>query len=159
DVDRLHVRVAAVHGAAGLRGARADTGVVPRGLRRSRGTRLADVPLGDPAAGATWRRGGIDLHLRPDSPRLHHARTDRRLELGHDRNDRVPELLDQPPVRGGFRRDPAGNHGRLPARRPTAGSVRGTVTGRGTHISLAVWSTLVVAFLWIPIVIIALYAF
>ena len=36
---------------------------------------------------------------------------------------------------------------------------RGPVTGRGTRISLAVWSVLVIAFLWIPIVIIALYAF
>jgi putative spermidine/putrescine transport system permease protein len=33
------------------------------------------------------------------------------------------------------------------------------MTGRSTRISLAVWSTLVIAFLWIPIVIIALYAF
>ena len=30
---------------------------------------------------------------------------------------------------------------------------------RGTHISLAIWSALVIAFLWIPLVIIALYAF
>jgi putative spermidine/putrescine transport system permease protein len=33
------------------------------------------------------------------------------------------------------------------------------VTTRGTRISLAIWSGLVIAFLWIPIVIIALYAF
>jgi putative spermidine/putrescine transport system permease protein len=33
------------------------------------------------------------------------------------------------------------------------------VTGRGARISLAVWSALVIAFLWIPLVIIALYAF
>jgi putative spermidine/putrescine transport system permease protein len=33
------------------------------------------------------------------------------------------------------------------------------VTGRGTRISLAVCSALVIAFLWIPLVIIALYAF
>jgi putative spermidine/putrescine transport system permease protein len=33
------------------------------------------------------------------------------------------------------------------------------VTTRGTRISLVVWSALVIAFLWIPIVIIALYAF
>jgi putative spermidine/putrescine transport system permease protein len=33
------------------------------------------------------------------------------------------------------------------------------VTTRGTRISLAIWSALVIAFLWIPIVIIALYAF
>ena len=33
------------------------------------------------------------------------------------------------------------------------------MTGRGTRISLAVWSVLVIAFLWIPLVIIALYAF
>ena len=33
------------------------------------------------------------------------------------------------------------------------------MTGRGTRISLAIWSVLVIAFLWIPIVIIALYAF
>ena len=30
---------------------------------------------------------------------------------------------------------------------------------RSTRISLAVWTTLVIAFLWIPLVIIALYAF
>jgi putative spermidine/putrescine transport system permease protein len=33
------------------------------------------------------------------------------------------------------------------------------VTTRGTRISLAVWSAFVIAFLWIPLVIIALYAF
>jgi putative spermidine/putrescine transport system permease protein len=33
------------------------------------------------------------------------------------------------------------------------------VTTRGARISLAVWSALVIAFLWIPIVLIALYAF
>jgi putative spermidine/putrescine transport system permease protein len=33
------------------------------------------------------------------------------------------------------------------------------VTGRSTRISLAIWSALVIAFLWIPIIIIALYAF
>jgi len=33
------------------------------------------------------------------------------------------------------------------------------VSGRGTRISLGVWSSLVIAFLWIPLVIIALYAF
>jgi putative spermidine/putrescine transport system permease protein len=33
------------------------------------------------------------------------------------------------------------------------------VTTRGTRISLAIWSGLVIAFLWIPLVIIALYAF
>jgi putative spermidine/putrescine transport system permease protein len=32
-------------------------------------------------------------------------------------------------------------------------------TGRGTRISLAVWSMLVILFLWIPLVVIALYAF
>ena len=33
------------------------------------------------------------------------------------------------------------------------------MTGRSTRISLAIWSVLVIAFLWIPLVIIALYAF
>ncbi len=33
------------------------------------------------------------------------------------------------------------------------------MTQRGTRISLAVWTALVIAFLWIPLVIIALYAF
>src|SRR5206468_2979341 len=159
DVDRLHVRLAAVHGPADLRSARANTGLVPRGLRRSRCARLADVPLGGPAAGATRRRGGIDLHVRTDARRLHHAGAHRRHELGHDRNDRLPKLLHQSPVRRGLCSDPDGHHGRLPADRPTAGSVRGLVTGRGTRISLAVWSVLVIAFLWIPLAIIALYAF
>jgi len=33
------------------------------------------------------------------------------------------------------------------------------VTGRSTRLSLAIWSALVIAFLWIPLVIIVLYAF
>lgn len=33
------------------------------------------------------------------------------------------------------------------------------MTSRGTRISLGIWSALVIAFLWIPLVIIALYAF
>ena len=56
-----------------LCGARADPGLVPRGLRGSRRARLADVPLGDPAARAARRRGGLDLHVRADARRLHHA--------------------------------------------------------------------------------------
>ena len=44
DVDRLLVRLAAVHDPAGLRGARADPAELPRGLGRSRRPRLADVP-------------------------------------------------------------------------------------------------------------------
>jgi putative spermidine/putrescine transport system permease protein len=33
------------------------------------------------------------------------------------------------------------------------------MSGRGTRLSLALWSALVIAFLWIPLVLIALYAF
>src|SRR5262249_39550062 len=158
-VDRLLVRLAAVHGAAGVRGARADSGVVPRGLGRSRRTQLADVPLRDPAAVAAGTGRRLDLHVRSDPRRLHLPRPRWRHGLQGDRELRRGQFRDQPPVRGGLCRDPDGGHGRLPADRAAAGSVRGAMTTRGARISLAVWSVLVIAFLWIPLVIIALYAF
>ena len=73
DVDRLHVHLAAVHDPADLRGARADPGLVPRGLRRPRRPRLDDLPPRDPAAGAARGRRRLDLHLLADARRLHHA--------------------------------------------------------------------------------------
>ena len=42
--------------------------------RRPRRARAADVPVGDPAARAAGRDRRLDLHLRADPRRLHHAR-------------------------------------------------------------------------------------
>ena len=68
--------------------------------------------------------------------------------------------LRQPAVRGGVRRDPARDHGRL----PDAGEAdrrlrRALMETRATRIGLWIWTSLVVLFLHIPIVIIILYAF
>ena len=67
--------------------------------------------------------------------------------------------ISNTPVRRGVRNDPAGDRRRLPPDRAPARRVRGPVTGRGARISLAVWTALVIAFLWIPLVLIMVYAF
>src|SRR5262249_11721716 len=138
---------------------RADPRLVPRGFGRPWRARLPDVPLSDLAARATRRRRRLDLHLRADPRRLHHAASRRRPELADDRELRLRQLRHERPVRAGLRGDPDGGHGRLSPDRAPPRRVRGAMTTRGARISLAVWSALVIAFLWIPILIIALYAF
>ena len=56
---------------------------------------------------------------------------------------------------------PDRHHGRLPARRPGARRVRGDLTmeSRGLRVALRIWVGLVLAFLFVPIVLIVLYAF
>src|SRR5436190_9670763 len=160
DVDRVHVRLAAIHGAAGLRRARADSRLVPRGIGRSRRERLEDTALGDPAARVARPRRWFDLHVCADARRLHHTAARRRNELAVHRQHRLQlHARGKHTVRRCVRDDPDGDRRRLSAARKAPRRLRGTMTGRGARISFAVWSALVIAFLWIPLVLIALYAF
>ncbi len=65
------------------------------------------------------------------------------------------------PFAAAFATVPLVRDGHLPARRAQAGGVRGAVigTGRTSRIALAVWAALIMLFLFIPIVMIVLYAF
>ena len=72
-LDRLQLRLAAVHDPAGLRLARADPRLDDRGLRRT----SAPGPGGRPSVIlpllAARARRRLDLHLLADARRLHHA--------------------------------------------------------------------------------------
>ena len=74
DVARVLVRVAAVHGSAGLRRARADPRLVSRSIGRPRRARLQDAPLGHPAA----RAAGRSSPARSSRSRSRSATTSRR---------------------------------------------------------------------------------
>src|SRR5262249_25615112 len=98
-----------------------------------------------------------------DARRLHHpdARRRRRLDLHRQRRllDR-PRRLRRPALRSRVRRDPAGRDGHLPRAGAADRRFRGAVVEtRATRMGLWMWTTLVVLFLHIPIVIIILYAF
>ena len=54
-----------------------------RGLGRPRRDAAADLPQGDPAAGASGRGGRLDLHLLADPGRLHHPGHHRQLAPVH----------------------------------------------------------------------------
>ena len=135
---------------------------LPRGLGRSRRARLADVPKRHPAARAARRRRRLDLHLLADARRLHHAGARRRrgLELHRERGRRrTSASTATSPSRRRFATVPVIVMARLPRGRQAARGVRGAVRRRGTRIGLGVWTVLVIAFLWIPILIILAYAF
>src|SRR5262249_4249485 len=68
--------------------------------------------------------------------------------------------VEQRALRGRVRDRAGGRDGHLPPDREAPGRVRGVVVeGRWTRAGLRAFTVLVIAFLWTPIVIIALYAF
>src|SRR5947209_3967427 len=124
---------------------------------------MAHVSYGALPADPTGNRRGFDLHVLADARRLHHADAGRRRGLGLHRQRRLPERgrREQHPVRGGVRCGAAGDHGPIPGARAQAGGIRGAVIGssRASRIALAVWTALIMLFLFVPIAIIIVYAF
>src|SRR6266540_5369462 len=115
----------------------------------------------DPPTCAPGDRRWLDLHVLADAGRLHHAvpRRERRLHRQRHLPQR-PRAHEQPAVRGCVRNRAAHHHGDLPHARETHGRVRGLVVEtRAARLSLAAWTTLVVLFLWVPLVLICVYAF
>src|SRR5438552_4590979 len=161
DVDRLLLHLASLHDPADLRGARANPRFLHRGVPRSRRPQLDDLPARDRAAGAAGHRRRLDLHVLADARRLHHAVAGRKRRLHRQRHlPQRPGPDEQPSLCGGVRDRPARRHGCLPGRREATWRVRGFVMETtATRISLRIWALLVVLFLWIPLVLICVYAF
>ena len=67
----------------------------------------------------------------------------------------------QPAARGRLRDGPGRDHARVPARRPPPRRVRGALMelGRGTRIALRIATAAILAFIYLPIVVIVLYSF
>ena len=128
-------------------GARADPGLVRRGVARPRRERTDDVPARHPAARAARRRRRLDLHVLAHARRLRHAAARRRRLVAVHRQRRLRhDRLEQRPVRSCVRSGAARRHGRLPPDRAQARRVRGPLMEqRATRIALAAWSALVVA--------------
>ena len=123
---------------------------------------IADAPLRHPPARAARDRRRVDLHLLADARRLHHAAPDRRHQFDLHRERRLREHRHQceHPVRGRPRDDPRRRDGRVPRDRAPARRLRRLVMEtRTTRIGLWIWTALVVAFLWAPLVLIGVYAF
>src|SRR6185437_11571426 len=73
---------------------------------------------------------------------------------------RLRQPVEQPAVRSGIRGRDRRRDGRVPRDRAPARRVRGAVVERtGTRVALWVWAALVLAFLYVPIAIICVYAF
>src|SRR5213078_3435337 len=72
-----------------------------------------------------------------------------------------PRPDEQPAVRGRVRDGAARRDGDLPRARQADGRVRGALSMErgGTRVALAAWAVLVVLFLWVPLVLICVYAF
>ena len=117
---------------------------------------------GDLPARATRNRRRLDLHVLADTRGLHHPAARRRHVLAADRQCRLRlgERRREPALRGGVCRRARGRHGRLSGDRAPLRRVRGAlVERRSTRIALWIWVALVLAFLYVPILIICLYAF
>src|SRR5439155_7857361 len=122
---------------------------------------LPDAAHGDPAARAAGRRRRLDLHLLAHARRLHHADTDRRrLESVHrQRRLRRRQPVEQPALRRRVRGCARRRDGRLPRDRAAARRLRRPLMEtRGTRVALGAWVALVLAFLYVPIAVICLYA-
>ena len=127
------------------------------GAKGSRTLRSVILPLALPG-----HRRRVDLHVLAHARRLHHAASRRRavVAVHRERRLRLGQRRRQPPVRRRVRSRAAARDGRLSDDRAQTGSVRGAVMeSRRTRIVLGAWVLLVLAFLYIPILIICLYAF
>src|SRR5439155_19536690 len=84
----------------------------------------------------------------------------RRIHPHRQRRVQQPRHRQQHPPPGGAVDDPGGDHGRLPIHRPEVGRVRGALMeGLWTRLLLRIWVALILLFLFIPILLIFLYAF
>lgn len=101
--------------------------VVPGGVGGPGRAAVDDLSANHPAAGHPGPRGGVDLHLLPDPGRLHHAQPGIQLAVHRQRHRRRTRRGRRHPVRGRLRHGPHRDHGRVPARRPPPGRVRGLV--------------------------------
>src|SRR5262249_16431280 len=123
---------------------------------------VQDLPHGDSAARSARPRRGLDLHVLADARRLHHAGPRRRggLTVHRQRRPQLRRDQQQRAARGGIRDAAGDRHGRLPRDRQATRRVRGPLMEtRATRIGLGAATTLVIAFLWVPILIILAYAF
>src|SRR5204863_1142682 len=144
------------------RSTRAHSRELSRGIGRPRGTRLANLLQRRATARPARARRRFNLQLLAHARGLHHslARGRRRLELHRERRVRERRREREHPVRGGVRDSARADHGGVLDHGAPIGRVRGAVMEtRATRLSLRIWTTLVLAFLWIPLVLMAIYAF
>src|SRR5205807_5315118 len=162
-LDRVLLPVVAVRDLADLRVTGARAAIADRGVGRSRGQVAYDTSARDPAARPARHRRRLHLRVRTDARRLH--RSVARGQHAVPRQRRVPERRrrQQRAVRRCVRARTRRHHGPVLARRAQAESVRSVMrTGpepRSVRISVRIGVGLVLAFLFIPLVVIVLYAF
>src|SRR5213078_4440682 len=103
-------------------------------------------------------RRRIDLHLLPHPRRLHHAAAG--LEQPVHRQRRLQQHQQQPAAGLGVRDRADPDHGRLPPDRAEAGGVRAPMRlSRRSRIALRAAVALTLAFIYVPLIVIAIYAF
>ena len=158
-VARLLLPLAAVHDPAGLRGSRADPELAPRCVGRPRGEGPADALARRAPARSAGVRGGLDLHVLAHARRLHHAAA--RLEHAVHRERRLHQRRrrEQPPVRCRLRDCAGRRDGDLPAARAAGWGVRQPMTSRTGTWLLRGATGLTLAFIYLPLLVIVLYAF
>src|SRR5262249_17490752 len=122
-----------------------------------------DAAYDHPAAGDAGARGRLDLHVLAHARRLPDAGADRRprLAVHRERDLRERRRCQQRPVRGRLRDGADRRRRRLPPAREAPRRLRRPLSmeTRATRIGLRVATGIVVAFLWIPLLIIGVYAF
>ena len=135
-----------------------------RGRRRPRCAQRSDARARVRAAArAPGHRRGIDLHVRPDARRLHHADPHRRhqLELHRQRHLRQHRRRRQPAVRRDPRDRADRDHDGVPDRRAARSARSRRSDGRMARrrAALRLWVVGVLVFLFVPIAIVVLFAF
>src|SRR5207248_10217039 len=137
--------------------------VLPRGRRRPRGAAGPDHLGRDPATRASRHCGRQHFHLLPDPRRLRDAAAGRRrrVQLHWQRRLRQRRHRAQYSLRRRSRCRAGCRDGALPAGRPPAGRVRGDVAMEGPWVrfALRVWAVGILLFLFIPILLVVVYAF
>src|SRR5439155_691871 len=163
-LDHVLLPVAAVRGPADVRSARARSGITAGGVLGPRGSGLEDVPLGGLPVDRARHRRRFDLRVLAHAGRLHRGAARGQLAVHRQRDLRQRRSGEQRPVRGRVRPDAGRDHVDLPLHRMASRRLRGALGGRqmesrAVRIAIRIGMILVLAFLYVPLLIVVIYSF
>src|SRR5436305_9912802 len=149
---------AALHSPSDIRRTGAHSRLAAGGLGGPRSRPGDHVPEGRPAPGAAGGDRGLDFYVLAHAGRLHHTPTG--VQQPVHRQRRLLEHQQQPAARVRVRHCPGADHGHLSDNRSPTGGVRAPMRfSRRSKIALRVAVSLTLAFIYVPLVVIGIYAF
>src|ERR1700682_4442324 len=164
-LDRVLLSVAPLRRPSGLRRACAASQRPDRSVDGPGAPRADVLSPPQPADRVSGHRGRLDLRLLAPPRRLHRAQPGGRHRVHRQRHLPERRYRQQHPLCRGLRHRAGAGDGRLPSDRPAAEGVRGAVTRdraiepRSVQWGMRVVTALVLLFLYLPLLVIMLYAF